>query len=948
MQEEQSQESSRDPAQSKKQQKETRKAEKLAKFMMKQAQPASVPKQKAPTTKGYDPAPVEAHWMAYWREHDCFAVDPASSTSAPANTFCMVLPPPNITGSLHIGHAMMIAIQDAIARYKRQTGHEVLFLPGLDHAGIATQNVVMKTLDKPGREAFLEAAHLWSKKYGDRILDQMNRLGCSLDYGHKRFTMDEKASASVTHAFVELHRRGLIYRANKMVNWCGRLKTTLSDLEVDYKTVRASSWLEVDGDSHKFGMMYYVRYYLTRDGEPEQTTDRPYVIIGTTRPETILGDSAICINPSDSRFDDIDEIFRNGAVEDVLNGRNRKGAAAGEAVAADAADGTSEALEGLSINSQLKTERKNKYKMSRAVDRTESREGPVFYAINPLTGERLPAIFDEKAEMAFGTGILKVTPCHDPVDFELGRKHGLAMKNVMDESNTIVLDGSKYAGLRRFEARRRIVEDLRAAGHLHSIEDYEQVIPFCSRSGDIVEPMLREQWWLNCSGMAARAVEGVRSGEIAMRPEEARTIWYRWLSGARDWCLSRQLWWGHRMPAYRPFRGGEPGPWIVARSAEEALSEATQDGYDSVQQDEDVLDTWFSSGLWPFSALGWPERTPTLCRFFPNSLLETGSDILFFWVARMVMLSYELCGSRPFDSILLHGIVRDAHGRKMSKSLGNVVDPLYVIEGISLADMEANLKTGNLDKREIQRATDALRRDYPNGIPKCGADALRFTLLSYSNGMRDINLDILRVQGSSRLCNKLFNAFLFIKNKLSASETPSTESSLDQLITTLPLLDHQKWILSLLNSTIDSVHQHMQSYNFMAATQSIHLFFLYDFCDFFIEISKSSYSNDSLILLLVFTGILKIFHPYMPFITEDLHYQLTGSVIRNFPSKCPMDLSSGFSDIIAVVKICRASPTRVEDGEHIKYIRPLVKDGLVVVQELDKYDQIGSIRYSNE
>lgn len=899
-----------------------KRAEKLAKLEAKKvAPPAPTRRVKKPTSKGYDPAEVEGYWSEQWLSKRAFLPSPGRSDGG--KRFVMVIPPPNITGCLHIGHAMMISIQDCIVRHRRLNGDEVLYLPGLDHAGISTQSVVLKSMEgEVTREQFMDAALEWSNRYGHRIYDQFNRMGASLDYSRKMFTLDEKVSKSVNTAFCMLYSRGLIYRDTKAVNWCGKLKTTLSDLEINYKNVEGGSYVEVDGGKYMFGILYYVKYHITCDPDVLDVHRLPYVVIATTRPETILGDSAVCINPNDPRFECIDSIFASGKVSDLFNEGHR-------GVTRTTESNSSRNVE----NEEIKTERKNKYKMNREVDGDAVERRERLFAINPLTGEVLPIIFDVQAELDFGTGILKVTPCHDPVDFRLGKKHGLAFNKILDESNLIT--HPMYLGMKRFEARRAVIEELWKRGMLVKEEKHNQVLPFCSRSNDIIETVVKEQWWCNCKGMAQKAIEGVRNKEIAIFPEEAKNVWFKWLENIKDWCLSRQLWWGHRIPAYRVHGSDE---WIVAETEEKALEMARKRGHDRIEQDEDVLDTWFSSGLWPFSALGWPEETPDFRRYFPNSLLETGSDILFFWVARMVMLSYELTGTRPFDRIFLHGIVRDAHGRKMSKSLGNVIDPLYVIEGIELGAMIENLHKGNLDQREMRRAADALRRDYPDGIQKCGADALRFTLLSYTNGMKDINLDILRVQGYSRFCNKIWNAYKFVSMS-------SGLEGISDLSLASDLKPHQRWILSRLNRVIEDQHKHINAFNFMAASQSIYQFF-FEFCDVIIEVSKNDGPGSMSILRYVFISIVKILNPFMPFITEEIHSRLCSNTICDYPSILAGDFSNSFEDVMSVVKICRSNEkVVVEDSPYTHYIRCLVRNGLEIVEKLDSSESIGCIRY---
>lgn len=605
-----------------------------------------------------------------------------------------------------------------------------------------------------------------------------------------------------------------------------------------------------------------------------------------------------------------------------------------------------------SLIDEIKVEKKNKYKFNKEEDLNNFERRANFYAINPITKETLPVIIDSHADMNFGTGVLKVTPSHDMVDFKLGKKHNLRFIKVLDEENKVCHD--KFKGLKRFDARKEIVEELKLGGLLLKEENYDQILPFCSRSGDIIEPCMKEQWWCDCKEMARRSIDAVKDGDIELYPEEAKITWYRWLENIKDWCLSRQLWWGHRIPAYKA-KNNDGEEWIVAETEEEALIIAKNKGYSNIQQDDDVLDTWFSSALWPFSTLGWPEETPDFSKYFPNSLLETGSDILFFWVARMTMLSFVLLDKKPFDRIFLHGIVRDAHGMKMSKSLGNVIDPLYVIDGIGLEEMIQNLTTGNLEARELKRAADAIRKDYPNGIKKCGADALRFTLLSYTNGMRDINLNVLRVEGYSRFCNKIWNAYKFVSSSVKDSGRGDFKHPTDPNI----LSSHQKWILNKLNSSIKDQHKNIDVYNFMAASQSVYQLF-FDFCDVVIECSKedngrfcrfNSTNFDELkyreFLVYVFTSIMKLLNPYIPFITEDVHFKLTSKTIEEYPKILEYDFPNTFEDVLGLLKICRSkTQVLIEDNEYSEYFRMLSKGTVEIVSHLeDGYETQGALKY---
>lgn len=849
--------------------KEEKRRQKLERFLQKKTAEVAVSRPREYKSGGYDPETIEAKWYRHWEESGLFR--PVEGGAK----YVIPIPPPNVTGHLHIGHAMMVAIQDALCRYKRMCGFEVLYIPGTDHAGIATQSVVAKQLEKRGvvadRAMFLEEAWAWKNRHGNRIYEQFKRLGTSVDFGRERFTLDPKMNEAVVEAFIRLYNKGLVYREPKIVNWCGRLSTTLSDLEVNHEDIGPNTVLEVDGGKYEFGVLYYFRYPLTSDREFGGNLDSlPNIEVATTRPETILGDTGICANRRDARF----------------------------------------GKEGL------------RKMFGRDVDEV--------YAVNPLTLEVIPVVFDDHADMDFGTGVLKLTPAHDPCDFELAKRHGLGCKAVLDAENRVT--EGMFKGMKRFEARKAVVARLGELGLFVDSKGYGQTIPRCSRSNDIIEPMIKSQWWLDCKEMAAKAADAVRSGRIDIQPEEAERQWHRWLEGIRDWCLSRQLWWGHRIPAYRD----PSGQWHVGRSREEA---AVQSGHraEDLEQDEDVLDTWFSSGLWPFAILGWPEKTADFERYYPTTMLETGSDILFFWVARMVMLGIELTGQEPFSQVLLHGIVRDAHGRKMSKSLGNVIDPIFVIDGCALDGLVETMKSGNLANAEVKRAETALRQDFPNGIPRCGADALRFTLLSYTSGMKDINLDILRVEGYRRFCNKIWNAQKFVKmvvDELGGCRVVSVED----------LAKRQGgcigWILGRRNETIENVQRALDGFNFMAATQAVHQFFIYDVCDVFVEIVKGCRTQEYVeVLLTVFVDCMKMLHPFMPFITEEVfsNYFDTSISVSRYPVADGSAHENRFAGLLALMKqirvlmdaveraVVEVSPPDDVDADDLVHIRALCR-----------------------
>lgn len=590
----------------------------------------------------------------------------------------MVIPPPNVTGTLHIGHGLTIAIEDTITRWKRMKGFHTLWVPGVDHAGIATQVVVEKALQKEegksrhdlGREAFVKKVWEWKEQYGNTITSQLRLLGASVDWSRETFTLDPKLSTAVNEAFCKMFKKGLIYRDNRLVNWCCTLKTAISDIEVEYLEVDKPIKRTVPGHDpnkkYEFGYLTHFVYQVENSEE--------YLEIATTRLETMLGDTAVAIHPDDPRYKH-------------LHGK---------------------------------------------------------YLIHPFNGRRIPIICDSiLVDMNFGTGAVKVTPAHDPNDFACGQRNKLEFINILTEDGKINENGGEqFKGMMRFDARIAVEKALEEKGLLRGKEPNKMQIPICSRSKDIIEPMIVPQWYVNCKDMAKRSVEAVKKGDLKILPDMHIDTWYKWLDNIRDWCISRQLWWGHRIPAYQLI-DKETGKkisdeWCVGKNEEEAIKDAKErlnieiTNKVKLLQDPDVLDTWFSSGLFPFSVFGWPNETNELKSFYPTTLLETGHDILFFWVARMVMMALELTDTLPFNTIYLHALIRDKYGRKMSKTLGNVVDPREIIDGAKLESLIDKLYQGNLDPKEIEKAKQGKIADFPNGIPECGADALRFGLLAYT------------------------------------------------------------------------------------------------------------------------------------------------------------------------------------------------------------------------
>ncbi|KAJ1035366.1 hypothetical protein NDA13_000785 [Ustilago tritici] len=828
-----------------------------------------------PMESGYNPLHVEQSWYQWWEKSNHFK--PAEPTESdpydPEKTFVVPAPPPNVTGSLHIGHALTISIQDTLIRWYRMNGFRTLFNPGYDHAGIATQSVVEKRLAKTegklrydyGREKFLEKVFEWKDDYQARISNQMRRLGASYDFSREAFTMDAPRSKAVTEAFVKLHEDGIIYRANRLVNWCCKLHTTLSNLEVDQKQLNGRTLMNVPGypanERIEFGVIVSFAYQI--EGSDEK------IIVATTRPETMLGDTAVAVHPDDPRYKH-------------LHGKN---------------------------------------------------------VVHPFVqGRKIPIVADSIiVDMEFGTGAVKITPAHDPNDYEVGKRHDLEFINILNDDGTLNENCGEFAGMKRFSARRVVIDKLKEIGNYIETKDNPMTVPICSRSGDVIEPIMKPQWWVNCKPLAAKVIERVRAGEMTIVPNVSEKEFFRWMENIQDWCISRQLWWGHRCPVYFVnIQGGSQDRsdeklWVSGRTHEEAQERADKlaNGKSfTLEQDEDVLDTWFSSGLWPFSIMGWPEKTDDFKHFYPSSLLETGWDILFFWVARMCMLGVYLTGTLPFKEVFCHAMVRDAHGRKMSKSLGNVIDPLDVIEGITLDGLHTKLKEGNLDDKEIAKAAQGQKKDFPKGIPQCGTDALRFALCAYTSAGRDINLDILRVEGYRKFCNKLWNATKFALLKLepiasfqpTSSEEPSGDESLIE-----------KWILHKLNNASKTVNECLKERNFMAATSAVYNFWLYELCDVYIEAikpitdpsasdAKARASAQQTLYTCLDSG-LKLLHPFMPFVTEELWQRLPrragekaeSIALTSYPvymaSRDDATAEASFEEVFAAVRAIRGMCT---------------------------------------
>jgi valyl-tRNA synthetase len=689
--------------------------------------------------KSYDPKRVEEKWYKIWEERGYF--EPTYDKTKPK--FSIVIPPPNVTGALHIGHALNNTLQDVLVRYKRMDGYDVLWVPGTDHAGIATQNVVEKELAKEGltrydlgREAFLKRVWEWKALYGGKIISQLKKLGASCSWSYERFTMDEGLSRAVREVFVRLWEEGLIYRGDYIINWCPRCETALADLEVEFESVAGKLW--------------YIKYPL-EDGSN-------YIVVATTRPETMLGDTAVAVHPEDKRYR-------------ALIGKNIK---------------------------------------------------------LPLIGRIIPIIADKIVDPEFGTGAVKVTPAHDFADFEIAKRHKLTFVKVIDEKGKMTEEAGKYVGLDRFEARKKVIEDLKKEGLLEKEEDYQLVLGHCYRCNTVIEPLLSKQWFVSTKPLAQPAISAVEYGFIKFIPENWVNLYFDWMRNIRDWCISRQIWWGHRIPVWYCSFCGET---IVSR--EENIDICPFCGSKELKRDEDVLDTWFSSALWPFSTLGWPEKTEALKTFYPTSVLVTSFDIIFFWVARMIMMGIHFTGQIPFKNVYIHALVRDEKGQKMSKSRGNVIDPLEMIE-------------------------------------KYGTDALRFTLVALAAQGRDIKLSEARIEGFRHFINKIWNAARFVLMNLKDYIPDKKDLNFEEL----PLFS--KWILSELQKTIKITREKLEEFEFDQSAMQVYHFFWDKFCDWYLEISKIYLKDPNYrkstqkVLLEVLKNSLKLLHPFIPFITEEI------------------------------------------------------------------------------
>ncbi len=760
--------------------------------------------------KNYEPQLIESDWYQNWEKQGYFAAKSGQES------YCIMLPPPNVTGSLHMGHAFQQTLMDILTRYHRMKGDSTLWQCGADHAGIATQMVVERQLEAKGlskhdlgRDKFIEAVWDWKETSGNTITRQSRRLGTSMDWSRERFTMDEDLSEAVMEVFIQLYEEDLIYRGKRLVNWDPVLHTAISDLEV----------ISEEED----GYMWHMRYPIvnsTGDAQGSANVEgdtalrASYIVVATTRPETMLGDAAVAVHPDDDRYKDL-------------------------------------------IGTEVEL---------------------------PLTGRTIPIIADEYVDPEFGTGCVKITPAHDFNDYIVGKRHDLPLLNIFNISAEISDDAPEaYRGMDRYVARKQIVSDLETNGLIEKIEAHKLMVPRGDRSNAVVEPYLTDQWYVKIQPLADPAIKAVEDGDIKFVPENWSKTYFEWMRNIEDWCISRQLWWGHRIPAWYD----EAGNIYVGRSEKEVREKHKLKTDLVLSQDPDVLDTWFSSALWPFSTLGWPEKTEELNTFYPTSVLVTGFDIIFFWVARMIMMGIKFMGDVPFKEVYIHGLVRDSEGQKMSKSKGNILDPIDLIDGVELEALVEKRTSGLMQPKLAPKIEKSTRKHFPEGIQSYGTDALRFTFASLATQGRGINFDVGRIGGYRNFCNKLWNATRYVMMNIEQQEIDINEGEVDFGLA-------ERWINTRLVEAIGKTDEGMRTYRFDLAAQALYEYTWDEYCDWYLELSKTTLNEDSaseaakrgtlLTLVSNLETLLRLMHPFMPFITEELWQRIAPIINKEAPT----------------------------------------------------------------